>query len=87
VASSLHRFGDSSTPIHDGGIPMAEIRTTEHPRSRALFKADHPREIDRHIAFFGGEEAASPDMCGEALLDALTQRPSDDDEDEGPSCA
>ena len=66
---------------------MTETRTTEHPRSRALFKADHPREIDRHIAFFGREEAAGPDMCGEVLLDALTQRSSDADEDEGPSCA
>jgi hypothetical protein len=55
-------------------------RTTEHsqPRARDLFKADHPREIDRHIAFFGGEETSTRDMCGEALLDALT-RPADDE--------
>ena len=48
--------------------------TMEHaqPRTRELFKADHPREIDRHIAFFGGQDANSRDMCGEALLDALT---------------
>src|SRR5262245_31127643 len=55
--------------------------TMEHaqPGARAIFKADHPREIDRHIAFFGGEDAATRDMCGEALLDALTGR-SDDEE-------
>ena len=68
---------------------MAERRpmTMEHtqPRARDLFKPDHPRDIDRHIAFFGGQEATSRDMCGEALLDALTQGSSD--EDEGTSCA
>ena len=62
---------------------MAGTRTTEHPRSCALFKADHPREIDHLIAFFGGQEASSTDMCDEALFDALTQRSSGDDEDEG----
>jgi hypothetical protein len=48
--------------------------TTEHSasRARALFKADHPRDIDRHIDFFGTQGAATRDMCGEALLDALT---------------
>jgi hypothetical protein len=48
--------------------------TTEHsqPRARALFKADHPRDIDRHIAFFGDEDSATRDMCGEVLLDVLT---------------
>jgi hypothetical protein len=62
--------------------------TMEHsqPPTRSLFKADHPREIDRHIEFFGAHEAGSPDMCGEALLDALIQD-SSDDEEEGPSCA
>ena len=62
--------------------------TTERPgpQARALFKADHPRDIDRHIAFFGGDEQTSTrDMCGEALLDALTHRSSDDEE--APSCA
>ena len=61
--------------------------TMEHsqPQARSLFKADHPREIDRHIEFFGTHEATSRDMCGEALLDALTQGSSD--EDEGSSCA
>jgi hypothetical protein len=60
---------------------MAEtLRTTaEHSQSRArtLFKADHPREIDRHIDFFGHHEAATRDMCGEALLDALTKSDTD----------
>ncbi|MGH7340122.1 MAG: hypothetical protein ACREKH_06500 [Candidatus Rokuibacteriota bacterium] len=59
---------------------------TEHsePRTRALFKADHPRDIDRHIAFFGGEDSAASDMCGEALLHALTRTGEDD---EVSSCA
>ncbi len=60
---------------------MAETRSTitEHA-GPGLFKADHPREIDRHIAFFGEQEATTRDMCGEALLDALTHGSSDDDE-------
>lgn len=59
---------------------------TEHPepRTRALFKADHPRDIDRHIAFFGTEDTGSRDMCGEALLDALT---GSGDDEESSSCA
>ena len=59
-----------------------ELRTTtEHsqPRARTLFKPDHPREIDRHIAFFGNDEASARDMCGEALLDALTRSGEDDE--------
>ena len=67
---------------------MAETRpmTMEHvqPRARDLFKADHPRDIDRHIAFFG-EDATKRDMCGEALLDALTHDSANDDE--ASSCA
>jgi hypothetical protein len=56
--------------------------TPEHAHAGAgtLFKADHPREIDRHIAFFGGDETATRDMCGEALLDALTHGSSDADD-------
>jgi hypothetical protein len=68
---------------------MTETRpmTMEHeqPRARDLFKADHPRDIDRHIAFFGGEDTTRRDMCGEALLDALTHDSSV--EDEASSCA
>ena len=47
--------------------------TMEHtqPRARDLFKPDHPRDIDRHIAFFGTHDSVARDMCGEALLDAL----------------
>jgi hypothetical protein len=51
--------------------------------ARLLFKADHPRDIDRHIEFFGDRDAAARDMCGEALLDALTRG----SEDEVSSCA
>ena len=60
-------------------------------RPQALFKADHPRDIDRHIDFFGRHEGATHDMCGEALLDALTHGSAntggDADGDETPSCA
>jgi hypothetical protein len=68
-------------------MAYAPRTTTEHsePRARALFKADRPRDIDRHIAFFGDAHAADPDMCGEALLDALTHNSSDTDE--ATSCA
>ena len=58
-------------------------RTTTEPESqaaRSLFKADRPKAIDRHIAFFGNEAAISQDMCGEALLDALTADESEDEE-------
>ena len=37
-----------------------------------LFKPDRPREIDRYIDYFGGRDVqaeASPDACGEALLE------------------
>jgi hypothetical protein len=63
----------------------AQIRTTTEPspRSRSVFKADHPREIDSHINFFGGGQAPARDMCGEALLDALMNEASADDADEG----
>jgi hypothetical protein len=40
--------------------------------AQTFFKPDHPRDIDRHIEFFGEPDAATRDMCGEALLDALT---------------
>jgi hypothetical protein len=42
------------------------------PAAPALYKPDRPRAIDRHIAFFGDQAASARDMCGEALLDALT---------------
>jgi hypothetical protein len=63
-------------------MPQTPRMTTEHTAEGRLFKADHPRHIDRHIAFFGDPDAASRDMCGEALLDALTHRSSDTDDDE-----
>jgi hypothetical protein len=60
--------------------------TTEpaSPAARSLFKSDRPRAIDRHIDFFGDHAAAGRDMCGEALLDALTGVESESDE--VPSC-
>ena len=56
-------------------------------RTRSMFKADHPREIDSHINFFGGGGEPASDMCGEALLDALTSDASTEEADEGSSCA
>jgi hypothetical protein len=49
-------------------------------RVQTFFKADHPRDIDRHIEFFGGPDAGTRDMCGEALLDALTAAAAEIDE-------
>jgi hypothetical protein len=54
------------------------------PAARSLFKPDRPRAIDRHIDFFGDHAAAARDMCGEALLDALTG--VEPEGDEVPSC-
>jgi len=53
------------------------------PATRSLFKSDRPRAIDRHIDFFGDQAAAGRDMCGEALLDALT---GESERDEVSSC-
>ena len=55
------------------------------PAAPALFKPDRPRAIDRHIDFFGDQAAAGGDMCGEALLDALTGAATDVDEEEDTS--
>jgi hypothetical protein len=56
-------------------------RTTIEPApAAALFKPDRPRAIDRHIDFFGDHGGPARDMCGEALLDALTGASDDDDE-------
>lgn len=63
-------------------MPHTPRMTTEHATEGQLFKADHPRQIDRHIAFFGDHEATARDMCGEALLDALTHRSSETDDEE-----
>jgi hypothetical protein len=60
---------------------MARIPTAHtQAGAPALFKADHPRDIDRHIAFFGTDDASARDMCGEALLNALTHESDDADE-------
>jgi len=55
--------------------------TTEPVPAAALFKHDRPRAIDRHIDFFGDQGAPARDMCGEALLDALTGTAPDDEEE------
>ncbi len=45
-------------------------------RSGRLFKADHPRAIDRYIDYFGGAGGSpAADPCGERLLDLLDRRP------------
>lgn len=61
--------------------------TIQHsrPRAQAIFKADRPRDIDRHIAFFGHHDVAARDMCGEALLDALNGK--SEEHDAVSSCA
>lgn len=37
-----------------------------------LFKADHPRRIDRVIRYFGERPDELADPCGEALLELLS---------------
>jgi hypothetical protein len=37
-----------------------------------LFKEDRPRHIDRFISFFGDEDRRESDVCGEVLLESLS---------------
>jgi hypothetical protein len=45
------------------------------PARPSLFKADHPRAIDRYIDYFGGvneaRTASEDDACGDTLLERL----------------
>ena len=60
---------------------MSQLRAVQpaagyEPRGarELLYKADHPRGVDRYIDFFGdGPPAveASADRCGEVLLESL----------------
>ena len=61
---------------------MAHARSTHRAqksasftRNRLFFKADHPREIDQYIDYFGGAGGAATvagdDVCGETLLERL----------------
>lgn len=69
-------------------MPQIEIVRELAQRARSVFKADHPRDIDGHINFFGDGGAAARDMCGEAFLDVLMREaPADEESDDGPSCA
>jgi hypothetical protein len=69
-------------------MPQTQMTRELASRARSVFKADHPRDIDGHINFFGSGGAPARDMCGEVLLDALIgETPADEEYDEGPSCA
>ncbi|HEV8471422.1 MAG TPA: hypothetical protein VGR82_01490 [Methylomirabilota bacterium] len=53
-----------------------EMATTSRTDVRIrLFKADHPRAIDRYIDYFGGAAdplpASDDGACGDALLERL----------------
>lgn len=50
-------------------VVLASPDATEQHR---LFKPDRPRHIDRFISFFGDEDAATDDVCGERLFDAFS---------------
>ncbi len=41
--------------------------------TRAFFKPDHPRAIDRYIDYFGDPRHGGTDVCGEGLLDAVAE--------------
>lgn len=52
----------------------AAASTRARDARRLLFKADHPRGIDRYIDYFGGAggtQAAADDRCGDTLLERL----------------
>jgi hypothetical protein len=63
------------------GGAMAHLRAISGARAseahvrELLYKADHPRHIDRYIDFFGDDVAAFPetavDCCGDLLLGSL----------------
>jgi hypothetical protein len=58
---------------HAGNTSVASSRARQ--ARRLLFKADHPRAIDRCIDYFGGAGGAvmavDDDQCGETLLERL----------------
>lgn len=53
---------------------LAASTRIREPR-HLLFKADHPRAIDRYIDYFGGAGGVSverdEDVCGETVLERL----------------
>lgn len=60
-----------STAVHAGALALhAEPATEVHD---LLYKADHPRVIDRYIDFFGDGVLADAggDGCGELFLESL----------------
>ena len=62
----------AQTRLSAGTIRTSAARARD--ARRLLFKADHPRGIDRYIDYFGGAgsvAAADDDLCGETLLERL----------------
>jgi len=55
----------SATTQRTMTFPAAETESV-------LFKEDRPRHIDRFISFFGDEEKSENDVCGEVLLESLS---------------
>ena len=55
----------------DAVAPMARSRSTADACD-LLYKADHPRAVDRYIDFFGdGVLSDAGDGCGELFLESL----------------
>jgi hypothetical protein len=55
--------------VHTEAVRVTTEDARLSRRAARLFKADHPRDIDRYIDYFGGTLS---DPCGERLLDAAT---------------
>jgi hypothetical protein len=57
------------------GSRALDSATTPVPVRPTLFKADHPRAIDRYIDYFGGAgdtgSTTDDDACGDTLLERL----------------
>ena len=56
-------------------VRALDMAVTLRTDVRRLFKADHPRAIDRYIDYFGGAAdplpASDDGTCGDALLERL----------------
>jgi hypothetical protein len=59
---------------HSTAVPAAASALEPETEAREpLYKADHPRAIDRHIDFFGDGalSAVACDRCGDLFLESL----------------
>jgi hypothetical protein len=80
MACPVHQLGPRADSIfEERDMPQAETLRTLRRRGLPLFKADHPRGIDRYIDYFGGqdsgagfESSAAADRGRQALLEQFS---------------